>query len=190
LLREKAGRPEEDLKKLAAHNKKMLQEIFHFNLDRYSEITIKNLVEYFGGISAKFSDEQLELALRLAYQVRNKTSPEDGLMFAEMILILFDVPVPDRIGYDSCSTGILKPYRQKVEDAIYAGQILSLRLTFESKQLTSVFPAVIVTKRQQCYDEQPVEVIFNGCNDNYRLEALKKLGLIGKIRTDGTLDRL
>jgi len=86
MTKHKAGesKAERRLRRLVEHNEKMVTEHFHLNPEKHIKERMKHLGEHYRSKTAKFSDKELEEAMKIGFHIGNRVEPEDGLTYIEL----------------------------------------------------------------------------------------------------------
>jgi len=188
------SKAERKFRRLIEHNKKMITEHFHLNNDKYKEERMKRLGEYFRGITAKFTDKEMEQAELIGRVIIDRVKPEDGFTYEEIAAVLW--------GKECLEDSTYVP---KVNRVLYVLQMIVLEFMYnttveaeeqkEGGRIIPIVPHVKSTKKIRVEGEgdgsvykeydTPFEMIFNAAaNREYASEAFEKLGYVHKLRSD------
>ena len=80
---------EREFRKTAEHNERMLKEYYHYDIDKARKKHVKELGEYLRGITAKFSDKEMEEAITIGEFIALREEPEEGLSYKEIAMGLW-----------------------------------------------------------------------------------------------------
>ena len=192
----KAGesKAERKFRRLVEHNKKMIAEHFHLNYDKHQKEHMKRLGEHFRGITAKFTDKEMEEAELIGRFIIDRIKPEDGVSHKEMAYCLW--------GKKCLEDGT---YVSKIDRLLYVLQMVVLEFMFDTTveaeeekaggRKIPIVPYVKSTKKirvkgeggDSVYKEndKPFQMIFNAAaNRDYAFEAFEKSGMVHKLNSD------
>jgi hypothetical protein len=157
-------------------------EHFHLNKDKFVGQQLRKKGEHYRSITAKFSDKEMEEAMKIGVRIKDCLEPQDGCSYEEIATMLWG----DKYLEDD-------KYVSRVDRLLYILQAIILEICYNSpgeedkmEGVIRIMPYVKSTKKTRIkeYDE-PIKVIFNAAaNREYGLEALKEFRLTERLKGD------
>jgi len=183
----------------------IVTEHFHLDLRKFFKMCMKQHGEYYRSIVAKFSDKEIEEAMKVGSLIEHRLTPEDGIPYEVIAMLLWcvdkdkcrDKAVPkDRIPFND---SLLREYLNydvmypKIDRLLYVLQTLMFESTFnaeptekEGKYFVPIIPYVMSANKNNHYfsEKFDIKIVFNAACSDYFYEAIEKLGYGYKMTSD------
>ena len=126
---------EKKLRKIAEHNEKIITEHFHLDNEKFIKQHGKQLGEDYRSITAKFSDKEMELALRIAEPIADRKTPEDGIPHFILYGLIHGKGYGDKSKFKVLDTeDIPDDYKDEITHLLEVLQIMALEFMFTTAE--------------------------------------------------------